>query len=288
MERGRARTDQAQTRRRPHSPSSEHGSHRGRCCISARASGIRANKCRDGRLDASGARTACLYGKMSIWSRMKKRDYGVSADDSALFFEALAARLGVDTNYIMPAYEDAWYYLWKERRLPANVDPLESHLEDELERARLARVFEQSLDKVVGHVLPIKRERQCRGAAWTSGTWFLRPETTVSCPRRFTHWISSAAGLASLGHRFRIPTVLRTRPVGRARPSSRAAGRATGSLSCAPEFQRTIGNSSAKGRCVRVCPTEPTGFGQGGQDGFRADAPARGVCAMDRPDRDGR
>ena len=24
-----------------------------------------------------------------------------------------------------PGYEDAWYYLWRERRLPANVDPLE-------------------------------------------------------------------------------------------------------------------------------------------------------------------
>jgi uncharacterized protein (DUF2126 family) len=82
----------------------------------------------------------------------------------------------------MPAHEDSWYYLWKERRLPANVDPLKSHLADELERARLARVFEQGLDKVVGHVLPIKREHNADGATWISGAWFLRPETLYLVP----------------------------------------------------------------------------------------------------------
>ncbi len=31
-----------------------------------------------------------------------------------------------------------WYYLWKERRLPGNVDPLKSNLADKLERDRVA------------------------------------------------------------------------------------------------------------------------------------------------------
>ena len=131
----------------------------------------------------------CFWRKdgVPVWENVdlvanEETDYGVSADDSALFLEALAGRLGVDTNYIMPAYEDAWYYLWKERRLPANVDPLESHLEDELVRARLARVFEQRLGKVVGHVLPIKRERAISGAAWASGTWFLTPARLYLVP----------------------------------------------------------------------------------------------------------
>jgi len=51
-----------------------------------------------------------------------------------------------------------------------------------LERARLARVFEQGLDKVVGHVLPIKRERNADGATWISGAWFLRAETLYLVP----------------------------------------------------------------------------------------------------------
>jgi uncharacterized protein (DUF2126 family) len=39
----------------------------------------------------------------------------------------------------MPGYEDAWYYLWRERRLPVNVDPLDVEARRPEERARLAR-----------------------------------------------------------------------------------------------------------------------------------------------------
>ncbi len=39
-----------------------------------------------------------------------------------------------------------------------NVDPFESKLDDELERARLRRIFAQGLDSVVGYLLPLKRE----------------------------------------------------------------------------------------------------------------------------------
>ena len=31
------------------------------------------------------------------------------------------------------------YYMWRERQLPANVDPLQSNLKDEEERRRLAK-----------------------------------------------------------------------------------------------------------------------------------------------------
>jgi uncharacterized protein (DUF2126 family) len=65
-------------------------------------------------------------------------------------------KLGVTDQFIEPAYEDTWYYLWRERRLPVNVDPFDSKLDDEMERARLRRVFEQNSMRVVGYVLPIK------------------------------------------------------------------------------------------------------------------------------------
>ncbi len=131
----------------------------------------------------------CFWRKdgVPMWENIdlvanEETDYRVSAGDSALFMEALASRLGLDTKNVMPAHEDAWYYLWKERRLPANIDPLKSNLGDELERARLARVFEQGLNKVVGHVLPIKRECSPDGSGWLSGAWFLRPETLYLVP----------------------------------------------------------------------------------------------------------
>ena len=37
------------------------------------------------------------------------------------------------------------------------TDPLASRLDDEEERARLARVFEQGLDRIIGFVLPLRR-----------------------------------------------------------------------------------------------------------------------------------
>ena len=72
------------------------------------------------------------------------RDYGFSTRHAKEFLEALTRRLEVDARYVMPGYEDALYYLWRERTLPENVDPLDSKLEDPTERAQMARVFEQA------------------------------------------------------------------------------------------------------------------------------------------------
>ncbi len=112
----------------------------------------------------------------------ESRDYGHGASEAQRFIEQLASVLGVDPSFVMPAYEDAWYYMWRERRLPTNVDPLQSNLRDEEERARLARIFERGLNQVVGYVMPIQA-RAVRGRSrWVSGPWFLRPETLFLVP----------------------------------------------------------------------------------------------------------
>jgi len=105
-----------------------------------------------------------------------------TADDARVFIRALATLLGADPKFSTAAYEDAWYYLWRERRLPINVDPHESKIEDEVERARLARVFEQTLTAVVGYALPIARSGAVAGPRWKSGPWFLRPERLYLTP----------------------------------------------------------------------------------------------------------
>ncbi len=104
--------------------------------------------------------------------------------DAKRFIEGLTERLGLGTKYIQPAYEDVWYYLWRERRLPVNVDPFDSRLDDELERTRLRRLFTTGLDKAVGYVLPIKREWQvgAAGPAWITGSWFFRDERMYLIP----------------------------------------------------------------------------------------------------------
>src|SRR6185436_4305668 len=105
-------------------------------------------------------------------------DYGANEHHAQEFLSAVARQLGLTPQYVFPAYEDAFYYLWRERQLPANVDPFDSKLEDRLERARLAKVFSAGLDSIVGHVLPISRSR----SSWETGPWFLRTERCYLIP----------------------------------------------------------------------------------------------------------
>jgi uncharacterized protein (DUF2126 family) len=107
-----------------------------------------------------------------------------NSDDARLFIETLAHKLGVGTAHIQPGYEDTWYYLWRERRLPVNVDPLDARLDDELERVRLRRVFDQGLAHTVGFALPLKREWQVgvKGPTWITGPWFFRDERMYLIP----------------------------------------------------------------------------------------------------------
>ena len=107
-----------------------------------------------------------------------------TSEDAQRFTHTLAAHLGLTTDYIQSAYEDTWYYLWRERRLPVNVDPFNARLDDEMERARLRRVFTQKLDAVIGYVLPVKRAalQAPDGPAWTTGPWFFRDERMYLMP----------------------------------------------------------------------------------------------------------
>ncbi len=109
---------------------------------------------------------------------------GYGEADAQRFMAALCARIGLDPAFVMPAHEDVWYYLWRERRLPVNVDPFDARLDDEHERARLRRIFSQGLSKVVGYALPIRRESASTdsGARWVSGRWFVREERMYLFP----------------------------------------------------------------------------------------------------------
>ena len=107
-----------------------------------------------------------------------------TSDDARRFTKTLATKLGITDEFMLGAYEDVWYYLWRERRLPVNVDPFNSKLDDEMERARLRRVFTQKLDTVVGYILPVKVDEKpgTDGPAWVTGSWFLRDERLYLMP----------------------------------------------------------------------------------------------------------
>ncbi|HXP59297.1 MAG TPA: transglutaminase family protein [Dongiaceae bacterium] len=132
---------------------------------------------------------ACYWRKdgQAVWENESlfaddAKNYGFGEKCAEEFICALAERLGCGSQWAMPAFEDAWYYLWKERRLPVNVDPFKSNLKEEEDRARLAKVFEQGLDKTVGFLLPLRRDESDGAPRWVSGPWFLRPERCYLIP----------------------------------------------------------------------------------------------------------
>ncbi|MFZ9254228.1 MAG: transglutaminase family protein, partial [Hylemonella sp.] len=106
-----------------------------------------------------------------------------SSKDAQRFIAALARKLGITDEHIQPGFEDVFYYLWRERRLPVNVDPFDSKLDDEMERSRLRRVFEQKLDAVVGYALPLQANPPTvQASRWSTGPWFLRDERMYLLP----------------------------------------------------------------------------------------------------------
>jgi uncharacterized protein (DUF2126 family)/transglutaminase-like putative cysteine protease len=107
-----------------------------------------------------------------------------TSQDAKKFIAALSHNLGLDNQFIAPAYEDVFYYLWRESKLPVNVDPFQSNLEDEMERIRLKRVFTQKLGSVIGYVLPIEAEFDTTNldTHWKTGPWLINEDRLYLLP----------------------------------------------------------------------------------------------------------
>ncbi|MBA2113892.1 transglutaminase family protein [Bremerella alba] len=109
-------------------------------------------------------------------------NYGHDTDLAMQFTRRLAEHLGVEPNHSSYAYEDAFYYTWMERRLPVNVDIHDSKLEDEEERSRIAKVFEQGITSPVGVVLPLRYLWWTAQPGWESGEWVVRSDELFLIP----------------------------------------------------------------------------------------------------------
>jgi uncharacterized protein (DUF2126 family)/transglutaminase-like putative cysteine protease len=109
--------------------------------------------------------------------------------DAHRFMQTLTQHLSLPSDTVLSGYEDTWYYLWRERRLPINVDPFDARLDDEMERNRLRRIFSQGLDAAVGYVLPLQpidppegNSAVQTGTQWQTGRWFVRDDRMYLIP----------------------------------------------------------------------------------------------------------
>ena len=151
----------------------------------------------------------CYWRKdgVAIWEDRnliadEEKSYGHTAADAKRFLEALTRRLQVNASFIITAFEDTFYYLWKERKLPVNVTPLDSKLENQLDRQQVARVFEQGLGAIVGYVIPLRRIPTRQGRPrWTSQPWFVAASQLFLVP-----------GDSAMGYRLPLESLPWTKP----------------------------------------------------------------------------
>ena len=103
----------------------------------------------------------------------------------------------------MAAYEDTFYYLWRERRLPVNVDPLDSKIADPVERAAaVARSSSRIWARRSGTCFRCAGCRRDPGTPrWTSQPWFTASERLFLVP-----------GDSPLGYRLPLESLPWTKP----------------------------------------------------------------------------
>ena len=139
-------------------------SHRVDCCITAKANGTPANRCPVGRCPAFGDATANRFGRIPSGSPTRDAITATRPTTRSDFVRHLRRTLDISAKMTFPVYEDTFHYLWRENRLPIDVDPTDPKLEDPNERAMMIRAFQQRL----GHAGRIRAAASTRLVAGAS------------------------------------------------------------------------------------------------------------------------
>lgn len=130
---------------------------------------------------------ACYWRKdgKAIWQEDNlladlSKDYGLTAKDAGRFAERLSHELGLAANHIRPAYEDPFYFIWEESKIPVDVNPYDLDLKSPLERQKLAELLSKGLDEPAGYILPLRWEK--KSAGWQSCNWQFRRKNMFLVP----------------------------------------------------------------------------------------------------------
>ncbi|HVM96481.1 MAG TPA: transglutaminase family protein, partial [Candidatus Acidoferrales bacterium] len=138
--------------------------------------------------------------------------YDLTNAQAVRFLRSLALRLGIADDLVIPGYEDAFYYLWKEGTLPYNVDPLRTDLKDPVERRRLAELLQRGLGTETGYALPLRwLEHPVDGGRWQSAQWTFRRGRLYLVP-----------GNSAMGYRLPLDSLPWVDPAQRETPHERS------------------------------------------------------------------
>ncbi|HXB31539.1 MAG TPA: transglutaminase family protein, partial [Puia sp.] len=100
--------------------------------------------------------------------------------DAGIFANELARHLAVSVDNVSAAYEDIFYFLWSEGKLPLNIDPLQTNLKASVERRTLAQLLDKGLDNPAGYTLPLKWNYD--NSKWQSCKWLLNRDNLFLIP----------------------------------------------------------------------------------------------------------
>lgn len=118
-----------------------------------------------------------------IWREPKllasfAENYKLPVNITEAFLNILAKFLGADNETVIPAYEDAFYFLWEEGKLPIDVDPKKYNKNDTHLRRKLGDILEQGIGKAVGHVFPLIK----KNGRWITNRWEFRGKHLLLTP----------------------------------------------------------------------------------------------------------
>jgi uncharacterized protein (DUF2126 family)/transglutaminase-like putative cysteine protease len=149
-----------------------------------------------------------IWKKQSLLADFSKIDH-YTYQDAAQFMGSLSHKLGVESINVVPGFEDAFYYLWTERKLPVNIDPHNIDLKDSLERKTLMEQLDRGLEHPAGFVLPLQWAYQKEG--WISCKWEFRGGKMMLIP-----------GNSQMGYRLPLESLPHVPESKRPKPSERS------------------------------------------------------------------
>ncbi|UMB60250.1 transglutaminase family protein [Lutibacter sp. A80] len=111
------------------------------------------------------------------WLAAFSDDIQLPENADKVFLETLTNYLRISNKHILPTYEDAFYFLWEQGKLPIDVDPLKDK-DASLVRKKLNEILESGTDKAVGYVLPLNNSE----GQWYTNKWEFRRQHIFLIP----------------------------------------------------------------------------------------------------------
>ncbi len=113
-------------------------------------------------------------GKATLAPESDETAAELGSETVAYFARRFAERLGLDAEYVQPAFEDPVHWVTDEGGLPVNLDTNAEIIANPAERARALRLLGDQAGATKAWVLPIRRGSDATKAVWITEAWRVR------------------------------------------------------------------------------------------------------------------